>query len=148
MQSVGADGRPRHFRAKPVFMRLCGRFALQGSSQRMAHSNGQVSHYCSAGFESRFGIRTRDHVAPGMGVNGCSIGPVVVVGARALMPRNWGTRAFHGLHATLWVHGILLRALYLSVRIDYFKTPYEGWRARRACGIRNPARSAITVSRA
>ena len=70
--------------------------------QKMAHSNGQVSHYCSAGFESRFGIRTRDHVAPEMGVNGRFIGPVVPFGASALLSRNWGgERAFHGLHATL-----------------------------------------------
>ena len=59
----GADGRFRLYRANLMFMRVSSRFTLQGHSKSMAHSNGQVSHYCSAGFESRFDIRTSDHAA-------------------------------------------------------------------------------------
>lgn len=70
----GVDGRFRNNRANPVFMRVSSRFTLQGHFKRMAHSNGQVSHYCSARFESRFDIRTSDHVALKMGVNGRFIG--------------------------------------------------------------------------
>ena len=72
--SGGADGRFRQYRANPVFMRVSSRFTLQGDAKSMAHSSGQVSHYCSAEFESRFDICTRDRAALKMGVNERFIG--------------------------------------------------------------------------